>query len=1137
MQGDGDHSSPYPQLQAEGPLAINKRKILQSAQKYMQKGALDKALKDYATILKADPKDVNIRLKVGDIHLKQGKTDEAVSSYLKAAQQFTKDGFDSKAIALYKQVTKIDPKRYDVYLPLSELYQRLGLNSDALKALQTAADAYYRDGEKDQALDLLRKMANFDPSNTANRLRVAELLRQGGREAEALAEYHEVAEELERQGDAEGRVKVFHEILEIDPNRMETFVTLGNALVDQKNWSQAEATAETMVDTFPGEPEGYELLVGIYQHAGRDKDLPEVYRRLAEVYKERGDEDQVREIMQRFVSTEALGTEQNGDSVLGDDEGPGVDAAIGGDSTLAMEPGELTDPGAASDAGMNVGTPIGGPDRGHPANEEDSKEASGSSLPPLPPLDPEPSSEGEIDAAEGDPEQLFAEANVYLRYGKQERAIESLRAVLGQDPGHRAALEKLGEVLADTGDKENAVTAFSRAAEAARAEGDESGFQSLRAQIEALDPAAAESLAPAPTSPEAQGEAAQEPARGLEEDLEEIDIEIDSGVEEEAADEVLESDDSIDFEIEEKFGLDEVSDAAEEAAAEPGRGEEPILDFEEIEGDLGESGLSVEDAIEEPILEFQDMEGDLGDSGPIVESVEDERLEERSDLLDAGDPAGAVPDSSLEDAGAEQAFEPSQSAGSAATPQQIVEDLEEADFYLQQGLHDEAEEVYRRILETAPNHPQAMLRLGEIEAARGGPQHAPLEPGSESAVEAEASSGQTPLAPSAPEVPVAGFEPTGQEPTPSAREPQEDGASDFGMDLPDPSSLPGFEEVSEVDFDIDASEESEAEATHATPESPAPQAEQTMPLVGETTAPMDSDTEEATDTGDFDLAAELSGAFDGDESGPLSGGLGGTTEEEGFEQVFAAFKQGVEQELDEGDFETHYDLGIAYKEMGLLEDAIGEFQIALSGPARKLASLHAMGLCALELERASDGVSHFEQALALPEVPSEQQIGLHFDLGRAYEQQGDLERARTAYEVVAASDPDFGGVDERLAELECRKGRDGAEALAAKPEEETFESFDDRIENVARQLESESYESFDDLMSEHGDEADEIDGESEAPLAEAEEADGESEAPLAEAEVLSKVTEAESATEPEPEPAPDTPAPEKPSHRKKISFV
>ena len=100
-------------------VAINKRKILQSAQKHLQKGALDRALKEYKTLVEADPRDANVRLKVGDIYLRQGKTDEAVAAYLKVAQQFMKDGFDAKAVALYKQIGKIDPKRFDIYVPLA----------------------------------------------------------------------------------------------------------------------------------------------------------------------------------------------------------------------------------------------------------------------------------------------------------------------------------------------------------------------------------------------------------------------------------------------------------------------------------------------------------------------------------------------------------------------------------------------------------------------------------------------------------------------------------------------------------------------------------------------------------------------------------------------------------------------------------------------------------------------------------------------------------------------------------------------------------------------------------------------------------------------------------------------------------
>jgi len=545
---------------------INKRKILQSAQKHMQKGALDKALKDYTSLLKTDPKDVNIRLKVGDIHLKQGNTEEAVASYLKVAELFMKDGFDSKAIALYKQVTRIDPKRYEVYVPLAELYQRLGLSSDAMKSLQTAADAHYRDGDKNQALDLLRKMATIDPSNTTNRLRVAELLRQEGREPEALAEYDEVAEELERQGDAEGRVQVLQKSLELDPHRTATFAALGTALLEQERWSQAGTTAEKMIEALPGEPEGYELQAEVYRNTDREDELPEIYRRLAEVYKDRGDEDRAREIMQRFVSTNALDAEASDDSIIESDDALSMNAAIGGDGTLVMAPDQLADSGFLPEQTLRLGDPIGDP--------EDAEDSAGSSEPSLPPLgsfdaepavdaepvlDAEPALEEEAPEAEGDPEQLFAEASVYLRYGKHERAITSLRAILSQDPGHRTALEKLGEALAASGDTENAITAYIRAAEAAQSEGDDDAFESLREQIEALDPAAAETLTPAEEESEPELEAGPE----AEPVCQDLDSTVDSRVAAGADEETLDPDESIEFEIEDDFDLDEVGDAAE----------------------------------------------------------------------------------------------------------------------------------------------------------------------------------------------------------------------------------------------------------------------------------------------------------------------------------------------------------------------------------------------------------------------------------------------------------------------------------------------------------------------------------------------------------------------------------------------
>jgi tetratricopeptide (TPR) repeat protein len=214
--------------------------------------------------------------------------------------------------------------------------------------------------------------------------------------------------------------------------------------------------------------------------------------------------------------------------------------------------------------------------------------------------------------------------------------------------------------------------------------------------------------------------------------------------------------------------------------------------------------------------------------------------------------------------------------------------------------------------------------------------------------------------------------------------------------------------------------------------------------------------------GDFDLAAELSLGIGADDV--VMRTLAGT-EEEGFEQVFNAFKSGVDRELEQGDHEARYDLGIAYKEMGLLEDAIGEFRLAMEAEARRLSCLHMMGLCALELGRAADAVGHVEQALSLPDLPDDQRVALRYDLGRAYAASGDVARARAAFEAVRAADPGFGEVERELAALAVRTS-----AAAPAPAEvaETFESFDDLLGAEEGEAPPQ-YESFEDLFTDGDD--------------------------------------------------------------------
>jgi tetratricopeptide (TPR) repeat protein len=226
----------------------------------------------------------------------------------------------------------------------------------------------------------------------------------------------------------------------------------------------------------------------------------------------------------------------------------------------------------------------------------------------------------------------------------------------------------------------------------------------------------------------------------------------------------------------------------------------------------------------------------------------------------------------------------------------------------------------------------------------------------------------------------------------------------------------------------------------------------------------------------------LADVFD-DEDDSVSGSSDSgvlSTVEDGFGSIFSDFKKGVSATLGTGDYETRYDLGIAYREMGLFEDAIGEFRVCLDSPARRFDSLYLMGICARELGRFEDAVNHLEQALALPEIPTEKLAGVYFDLSRAQHGAGDLERACASARRVIELEPDFPGAAERLASLES--GESTSPKLG-KPGE-MFESFDELFDDddadeggdeaMVEAVPVETFESFDDIVSEADEDVDEV---------------------------------------------------------------
>ncbi len=1042
-------------------MALNKRKVLDAARKHAQKGAKAKALKEYNKLLNEDPRDAKLLLEVGDAYRRWGQNEEAIAQYGKVAQQYRQDGFDARAVAVFKQILNLDPKNYGAYVTLSELYQRMGLDSEAVGALQTAADGYHKEGRKTEALDLLRQMAALDPTNTTSRLKVAELLRQEGMDSEAVAEYEAVIEELESQDDRDQLVTVLERILEVKPDSIGALTGLVRQLMVAGELDRAEPMAVRALNVDASAPQ-FELLMDLYAQMGDEAKLADATRGLAKLYRDRGDEEKARELMQRLPVEE-----------------------VGSSSRLAVDVSEVEEPDLEEDELLDD-------DDDFLSLDEEASDASLAADPEAEPeleLDEEPILDlgGDDEAPapepplpEGDPDQLLAEASVYLRYGKRDQAIASLRGILAQEPGHRAALEKLGEAYADDGQQSEAVAAWMQAAEQIRADGDAEGLAVLKDRIASLDPAMADQIgdidpagAPEPPFPDVEPDVDElsTPAMDLDLDVE-VELDLDGAIDEVAASETQTGFDfgneSDDFEIEldeDSVTFDGPPDVTNSSVSSEAC---PVVEetTPEFELDLSDDDAPADDADED--FEFAVESGDLAEDDEALSVDADEDVSVEFDYE-----------------GGELTQPPSESvaAQSTATAARIAEELEEAEFYIAQEMYDEAEGILQRILAVAPNHPAAMLRMGEVAAAKGGE---PDDATTQSGLDTKAKG---------PDLEI------------TARFDDDD---DFEVEVDfddDDDEEDAADDATESDIDLDASDDEElviADSEEADEELVLADSEEADEEIlvddasddaadedQEIEVAADDDTEvvvreagDEADAGDaeetdaaesFDLREALADVLtedDESEEDPNATSSVQSTVEDGFESIFSDFKKGVTETLDEGDFDTRYDLGIAYREMGLYDDAIGEFRFCLDSPNRRFDSLYLMGLCARDLGRYEDAVSHLEQALALPDLPEDRMAGVYFDLSIAEEGSGDLERACGSVRRVLELDPAFPGAADRLAALET-----GAMTTPELGEPgEAFESFDELFEDddddedgdgaVAEAAGSEAFESFDDVVSE-----------------------------------------------------------------------
>jgi tetratricopeptide (TPR) repeat protein len=148
----------------------------------------------------------------------------------------------------------------------------------------------------------------------------------------------------------------------------------------------------------------------------------------------------------------------------------------------------------------------------------------------------------------------------------------------------------------------------------------------------------------------------------------------------------------------------------------------------------------------------------------------------------------------------------------------------------------------------------------------------------------------------------------------------------------------------------------------------------------------------------------------------------GDDEQREFKEILEQFKRGIDQNIESDDYQAHYDLGVAFKEMGLLDEAIAEFQKALGSPEGRLRTSEALGICFYDKAQYAISETVLRRAAETVDGGDEAKIGLLYWLGRAAEAQGKTTDALGAYERALAVDIRFMDLSARMHRLTAGRG-------------------------------------------------------------------------------------------------------------------
>lgn len=231
-----------------------KEKLIDSAQKNIQKGQIAKAIKDYQQLVELEPKDIRHRQKLAELYNRAKQTAQALEEYHKVGNHYADNGFYLKAIAVFKQIQRISPEDLKIYIRLAELNVKQGLVGNAMAEYRQLIARHEQAGDTDAVIDVLRRMKAIDPENLNIRVKLGETLAAAGMKNDALEDFQDVLKVLQAKGDQVKLLKLHEIFARFFPDEPLIQIGLGMCLIRQGKAERGIALLESLQGTAPEDP-------------------------------------------------------------------------------------------------------------------------------------------------------------------------------------------------------------------------------------------------------------------------------------------------------------------------------------------------------------------------------------------------------------------------------------------------------------------------------------------------------------------------------------------------------------------------------------------------------------------------------------------------------------------------------------------------------------------------------------------------------------------------------------------------------------------------------------------------------------------------------------------------------------------